>query len=40
MKAKARQTVPGERKYTFGNESEILKQSPTVVYPGQYRQLI
>jgi hypothetical protein len=26
-------TVPGERNYTFGNESEILKQSPTAVYP-------
>jgi hypothetical protein len=26
-------TMPGERNYTFGNESEILKQSSTAVYP-------
>jgi hypothetical protein len=33
MIAKARQTVPGERKYSFGSESKTLKQSPTAVYP-------
>jgi hypothetical protein len=26
-------TVPGERKYSFGNESQILKQSSGAVYP-------
>jgi hypothetical protein len=26
-------TVPGERNYACGIESEILKQSPTAVYP-------
>jgi hypothetical protein len=26
-------SVPGERKYASGNESETLKQSPTAVYP-------
>jgi hypothetical protein len=26
-------TMPGERAYTIGNESEIMEQSRTAVYP-------